>query len=228
MHEGHRERLREKMFSHPQSLTDIQLLEMLLFSCIQRKDTNPVAHALLDSFQDLAGVFSASPRLLCAVAGIGPHTAVHISGMGVVLDRINRSRLSRKRLYNYADVGEFVCGRFAGEQAEKLEVYLTDKDGLLLCLKSVSAARKDCVSIDSQSLSYILSEVKPYAMIVAHNHPSGMAEPSGNDDSALLEMAQACRMQGVRLSDSVICAQGQLYSYYYSGRLAKLLSESRA
>ena len=228
MHEGHRERLREKLVSHRESLTDIQALEMLLFNSISRKDTNPLAHDLLDSFCDMAGVFSASPRLLCTVAGVGPRTAEYIYMMGLLLMKINASRsTARRRLYNFAEVSEYVRSRFEGAADEKLEIYLTDKDGMLLCLKSVSAARKDSVSIDSQTLNYILSELKPYGMIVAHNHPSGVAEPSGSDDSALLEMAQVCRMQGVRLCDSVIFARGELFSYYHSGRLAQLLSEER-
>lgn len=227
-HEGHRERLRGKLVANREALTDIQVLELVLFNCISRKDTNPVAHDLLDSFCDIAGVFSATPRLLCAVTGVGPRTAEYIHLMGLLLDRINASRTARKRLYNYAEVSEYVRSRFEGAADEKLEVYLTDKDGVLLCVKSVSAARRDSVSIDSQTLSYILSEVKPHGVIVAHNHPSGAAEPSGGDDAALLEMAQVCRMQGVRLSDSVIYARGELFSYYHSGRLSQLLPEKRS
>ena len=227
MHEGHRARLREKLISHGDSLTDIQILELVLFECISRKDTNPVAHALLDSFCDLPGVFSATPRLLCTVAGVGPRTAEHIYLMGRLLGRISSARTVRKRLYNYAEVSEHVCSRFAGAADEKLEIYLTDKDGVLQCIKSVSAARKDSVAMDSQSLSYMLSEAKPHGLIVAHNHPSGVAEPSGGDDAALLELAQVCRMQGVRLCDSVIYAGGELFSYYHSGRLSQLVPEKR-
>ena len=224
-HEGHRERLRGKLVANREALTDIQVLELVLFNCISRKDTNPVAHDLLDSFCDLRGVFSATPRLLCTVAGVGPRTAEYIYLCGLLLRRARTDGPARKRLYNFAEVGEHVRSRFEGASAEKLEVYLTDKDGLLLCTKSVSAARKDSVSIDSQTLSYMLSEVKPYGVIAAHNHPSGVAEPSDGDDAALLETVQLCRMQGVRLCDSVIYADGALFSYYHSGRLAQLLPE---
>ena len=70
MHEGHRERMRRRLFEHGSSLTDHELFEILLFEHIPRKDTNPVAHALLDSFGDPAGVFAASPRLLCSVGSL--------------------------------------------------------------------------------------------------------------------------------------------------------------
>lgn len=227
MHEGHRERLREKLESHGEALTDIQILEMALFESIARKDTNPIAHALLDSFGNLAGVFSASPRLLRAVAGVGERSAEHIRLMGLLLERINQSRIVRRRMYNFAEVSDFVRGRFSDEETEKLEVYLLDKDGLLLCVRSFSAARRDSVAVDSKTLNLLLSEAKPHGIIVAHNHPSGVAEPSGGDDAALLDMAQVCRMQGVRLCDSVIFAKGELFSYYHSGRLAQLLSEKK-
>lgn len=223
MHEGHRNRLREKLYSHGDSLTDIEVLELILYNCISRKDTNPVAHALLDCFCDLRGVFTATPRLLCAVAGVGPRTAEYIYLQGLLHRRMDGAVPVTERLYNFAEVGRYVDSRFSGEKDEKLEICLTDRDGILLCRKNISEARKDRVVFDSQKLNFILSEVKPCSLIIAHNHPSGVAQPSEDDDAALLEIAQICRMQGVRMSDSVIYASGDLFSYYHSGRLALLL-----
>ena len=88
MHEGHRQRMRERLADHAASLTDHELLEVMLFEVISRRDTNPVAHRLLDSFCDLNGVLSAPPRLLCTVAGIGPRAAEFLFLMGNVLRRM--------------------------------------------------------------------------------------------------------------------------------------------
>ena len=71
MHEGHRERMRERLLSADESLTDCELLEILLYDSIDRKNTNPIAHRLLDSFIDLQHISYGTPRLLCMVAGIG-------------------------------------------------------------------------------------------------------------------------------------------------------------
>lgn len=222
MHEGHRERMRGKMFSHGDSLTDCELLEFILFDAIERKNTNPIAHALLDCFGDLAGVFSATPRLLCTVAGIGPHAAEYLYSYGLALKRIAASPRSPVRLFNYAEVSKYISARFRGCASEKLELYFTDKNGLLLCTKTISDVRKDSVLLDSKTFGTILTEVKPENVLVAHNHPSGSAEPSAGDDGSLAELVKMCRMHGVRLCDSVIYADGKLYSYYHSGRFKEL------
>lgn len=222
MHEGHRERMRRRLFSHGESLTDCELLEILLFDAISRKNTNPVAHDLLDSFCDLEGVLSAPPRLLCTVAGIGPKTAEHLYLAGTLLRRMAGSKPARRRLYNFSEVSAHVSVRFGGATAEKLEIYMTDRNGMLLCTKTVSDVRRDSVALDSRTLSFILSEVKPANVIVAHNHPSGSASPSEQDDASLVWIDEVCRMHGARLCDSIVFAEGSLYSYYHSGRLKEL------
>ena len=218
MHEGHRERIRERLFSHGESLTDHELLEILLFDPINRRNTNPIAHDLLDSFGDLEGVFNATPRLLCTVAGIGPRAAEHIWMVGELMRRIRGVKNRRISLSNFGEVSAFIRERFDDCKTEKLEVYLADVNCVFLCAKTVSGVRKDKVSLGSQTFGYILSEVKPVNVIVAHNHPSGNSTPSEEDDRCMREISRMCHMHGARLCDSVIVGK-DLYSYYYTGRI---------
>ncbi len=222
MHEGHRERMRRRLFEHGNSLTDHELFEILLYEHIPRKDTNPVAHALLDSFGDAEGVFSASPRLLCSVAGVGPRTAEYIYLVGRIFRRLRGGERKRVRLSGFGEVRSHVRRRFADVPVEKLEVYFTDADGFLLCTKSVTDVRRDKVALDSRLLGYILGEVHPAGVIVAHNHPSGSCEPSPEDDMAFTRLHGLCRMYGAALHDSLIYADGELFSYYRDER-ARLL-----
>lgn len=222
MHEGHRQRIRDKLYSSGDTLSDHELLELLLFNAISRKDTNPIAHELLDSFCDLAGVFSASPRLLDSVAGIGRSTAEYIYLCGQLMRRMEGREMRRRRLMSYADLHAHVCARFAGKTCERLEMYLTDKNFLLLCTKSVTDVRKEQVVLDSRTLSYILGEVRPYAVILAHNHPSGNSKPSAADDLAVRRIATVCAEHGARLFDSLIYAEGDVFSYYRTDRFRAL------
>ena len=222
MHEGHRERMRRRLFEHGSSLTDHELFEMLLFEHIPRKDTNPIAHALLDSFGDPAGVFAASPRLLCSVAGIGPRTAEYIYLVGQILHRLRGDERKLVSLSSFGEVRSHVRRRFADVAVERLEVYFTDEDGLLLCTKSVTDIRRDEVALDSRLFGYILGEVHPSGVIVAHNHPSGSCEPSAEHHVAFTRLHALCRMYGARLNDSIIYAGGELYSYYREGRIGQL------
>ena len=143
MHEGHRDRMRKRLLSADKSLTDCELLEIFLYDCIGRKNTNPVAHDLLDSFNDLRGVFSATPRLLCMVAGIGPQTAEHIWLYGRLLERAGGiAAKERPNLRNYERVRAFVSSRFRAAQRERAEIYLLDDSGNLLFRQSPSGDGK--------------------------------------------------------------------------------------
>ena len=219
MHEGHRERMYERLFGHGESFTDCELLETLLFNFISRKNTNPTAHTLLDCFGDVYGVFNATPRLLCAVAGIGRRTAERLYLLGAVYRRVKRDGSSFVRLYNYEETERYAAERFADCACEKLELYLLDADGALVCTKSVSNADSGKVEIDDKELSFILSEAAPKSLIVAHNHPSGKADPSPSDDESLAKIGKVCKLNGVMLRESIIFSKKGRYSYYLCGRI---------
>ena len=223
MHEGHRQRIRSRLYQNGEALSDCELLELLLFNAISRKDTNPIARELLDCFGSLAGVFDASPRLLVSVAGIGRSTAEYVYLCGQLLRRAEaRKEEARRRLMSFSDVHSHVCERFAGRLRERLELYMVDANFLLLCTKSVTDIRADEVALDMRTLGYILGEVRPYAVILAHNHPSGKPEPSAADDASVRRIAAACKDYGAHLSDSLIYAAGEVYSYYRADRLRAL------
>lgn len=223
MHEGHRERMRDKLFTDADAVTDHELLEILLYFCISRKDTNPVAHELLDAFGDLAGVLSAPPALLGAIEGVGGRTAEFLALVGTVCARAQRTEEGRlPRFLNFSETQAFIEGRFRGVREEKLELYCIGEDGRLVCLRSVKNARHDSVGMDARSISFTLSQVKPHGVILAHNHPSGDMHPSAQDDRAAGEIARICRLHGTKFLDSVIYTKNGSFSYYCSGRLEKL------
>lgn len=219
MHEGHRDRMRSKLFANGEKLTDCEILEILLFDVISRKNTNPVAHDLLDSFGDLQGVFDASLRLLCTLTGIGPRTAEYIYLVGSIYRRMNAAPRARLRLFNAYDVSEHVRRRFALLTEERLEMYFTDEDGFVLYTKIVTGEDCSRVGIADRQLEYLLAEMSPYGILLAHNHPSGSVQPSEKDDESLRKIFRVCSAHGVAVRDCVICAGGELYSYYLSGRL---------
>lgn len=224
MHEGHRDRMRERLLSADTSLTDCELLEIFLYDCIDRKNTNPVAHNLLDSFIDLRGVFSATPRLLCMVAGIGPQTAEHIWLYGRLIGRVGGiAGADRPNLRNFERVRAFVSARFRSVQRECAEIYLLNASGELLCSKRVDGPDRRRTLFDSKTLGALLGEMHPAGIIVAHNHPSGNSSPSAQDDAALRELGEMCLLHGVTLMDAIIWSEQNIYSYYCEGRLREVL-----
>ena len=98
-------------------------------------------------------------------------------------------------------------------------MYFTDEDGFVLCTKIV--AGEDCarVGISERQLDYLLKEIAPQGVLLVHNHPSGVLSPSAQDDESLRKVFRTCNTYGVAVRDCVICAGGEIYSYYLSGRL---------
>ncbi len=223
MHEGHRERMWDRLYFHGDSMSDHELLETLLFYALPRVNTNPAAHALLDSFGNLERLFSAQPAELEKVAGVGKKTAELIYLVGQMMRRVRAREGKGVRLKNSAEVRLFAAGRFLGKKEEVLEVYCLGTGGSLLCVKSFPGGDDKSVTLRSRTLSGVFASVQPLSVIVAHNHPSGKCEPSDEDDEAAREIYRVCLVNGVQLSDCMIFADGQPpYSYFLSDRFSML------
>ena len=102
MHEGHRKRMYEKL-KNDDGLYEHELLEILLFNAFQRKNTNPIAHALLDSFGSISGVLNASVEELCAVEGVGESVALYLKCIGECTKRTSAGSAGVAQLKSYDD-----------------------------------------------------------------------------------------------------------------------------
>lgn len=223
MHEGHRERMWDRLYFHGDSMSDHELLETLLFFVIPRVNTNPIAHELLDRFGSLEALFSAGPAAIEQVAGVGRKSAEFIYLVGLMIGRIRNSKSKRRKLTNFAEIADFARSRFQGKSTELFEVYCLSAGGELLCVKSLASGSSSKVTIDSKSLSSLLVTVRPASILVAHNHPSGRCTPSADDDEAAEKINQVCRINGVALSDCIICSEeGEPFSYFHSHRFEQL------
>ena len=219
MHEGHRKRMYEKLKSGA-PLYDHELLEILLFNAIPRKNTNPVAHALISTFGSLSGVLDADLDELKSVEGVGESVALYISSIGECLKRTNTVNSGFAILKNRKDIDDFVTMRLRTRNSEVLEFYFLDKAGRVTSIHPFSCGDAHKVEVASQKISSVLASVKPYSVIVAHNHPRGPAAPSVNDGLFTREMQVICSLNGVDLQDHcIVGADGEIYSYFRSGEI---------
>lgn len=220
MHEGHRKRMYEKLKSG-ERLYEHELLEILLFNAFQRKNTNPVAHALLDAFGSIAGVLNAEVDELCAVEGVGESVALYLKCIGECTSRAaSLENTGAVCLKNYEDFRRFVCTRLRGKTEEVLELYCLDKSGKVKKISSFSSDEQSKVQVDADKVAKVIAAVKPYGLIVAHNHLSGSAEPSENDDRFTMEIQLMCSINNVSLYDHCIyVSDGNIFSYFSSGKI---------
>ena len=221
MHDGHRQRMKRRYLqSSLDSFDDLAILEFLLYYAIPRRDTNPIAHRLLDRYGSLASVLEAPREDLQKVEGIGESAAILLSLIPAVARRhmIERSRIG-EILDTTTKCGEYLAPRFFGERDEVvwllcLDAKLMPLDCRLLFRGSVNAAGVSVRKIVETALACNATSV-----VLAHIHTSGLALPSREDEATTVRLRTALDSVGIRLADHIIVAGDDFVSLADSGLL---------
>ena len=221
IHEGHRERMRKQLkTSGMDSLSDVQVLEMLLYYAAPRGDTNPAAHALLKRFGTLDGVFSAPETELRKIDGVGEAAAQLLLLVPQVARRCLMSRsMQIQVLDTTSKCGQYLLPFFHGEREEV--VYLLCLDAKCKALDCVLIHRGgvNVASIAARKVVKTALDANATSVVLAHNHPSGLALPSPEDRQTTLVLKRALEAVGVVLADHIIVADGDFVSMRDDGIL---------
>lgn len=222
MHEGHRQRMYKKLVEGG-NFYDHEILEMLLFNAFPRKNTNPVAHALIGRFGSLSAVFKADVEELKSVDGVGESTAVYLKCVGECISRIAERRQSATTIKNRGDVRAFVTRRLRGKTSEVLEMYFLSKSGAVKRVFTYTSENEHRVTVPVQQLAAGIAKGKPHAVIFAHNHLNGNSSPSQADDHFTKLIQLICDINGAELYDHCIYSSDEnIYSYYDTGRIDEI------
>lgn len=223
VHENHRFRLRERFKISPESLNKHELLELILFNAIPRKNVNPLSHRLLDKFGSLTGVLSASHDDLISVPEVGDTTASYLTALGQLLNIIGEEQATNDiKLYNLESVKKYLFKFFASYNKEVFFAFFLSKSNKIIAKVSYTSEKVDEINFLLSEFAHSFATLKPHAVVVAHNHPSGNPTPSQRDDSATEKMFLLFSLSGVVLYDHVIVAGNKIYSYQSDGRLNKI------
>ena len=209
-HDGHRNRLRTRFLKSPDSFEDHELLELILFYSIPRKNTNEIAHKLLARFGSLKGVLDASIEALTEVDDIGVNTAIYIKSMAkMVLKYTSSEQKSDELLKSPATLSAFLKHLFIGTQTEISYVLLFDNSKrLILCEKIGEGFSAE----NTASLRKIVSSAianNAVSVILVHNHPNGKAFPSSEDIHATNKAKMVLEAIGVVLMEHFIVAENE-------------------
>lgn len=222
VHEGHRQRIYEKLCSES-FLHEHELLEILLFNAIPRKNTNPIAHALLDAFGSLRGVFGATVEQLKSVGGVGDSVAHYLKIVAAVAESAYSDASGEVFLKNYGDFKSFTASRLRKKTDEVLEIYCCEKNGKVKYIFSKTDSDKHGVALDREEAASLIATQKPFGILLAHNHLTGSSEPSGQDDAFTAEIQLLCNLNKVTLYDHCIYASdNDVYSYFCTGKIDKI------
>ena len=222
MHEGHRKRMLERLERAEGSLEEHELLEILLFNAIPRKNTNELAHRLLSTFGSLRAVLGAEMAELKAVPGVGESTAAYLRIIGIFYARAQLKEPELPSAFSFAAFRPFLIERFEGAREEYVELYSLDGKDCVKNVRRFSSEKSFQASVDPKEISRFLVEAKPAAMVAVHNHITGPATPSREDDDFTAQLEILCSMHNVSLRDHIICSPEGVYSYFLSGKLNEL------
>ncbi len=218
-HENHRSRLRRRyLLEGLFHFEPHNVLELLLFFAIPRRDTNPTAHALLSRFRDLDGVFSADEAALCGVAGVGQGTAAFLSAFSDISVLCEKGKASTKRYRQVGDIGRLAVDRFRSVQEDGV---------LLLCFNQrQELIGEERIMGNIHSAAFSPHTVATYALLsggshcaLAHNHKDAPALPRAEDLDITRILSEALTAVGVPLLEHFLIS-GDRFStllYRYSG-----------
>lgn len=220
IHDGHRQRLRERFINQGlDHFTDVQVLELLLFYCIPRQDTNELAHRLLDRFGSFSQVLDADLEDLVSVKGIGENTAVFIKMLPAVgrYYGVDRTRMEDMPLLTSDACGEYLLPRFLGRTNESVFLLCMDAKGKPISCKLIGEGGINSTGVPVRRIVEVALSAKATSVVLAHNHPSGIALPSREDVATTQKIAVALQAVDVVLADHLVIADGDFTSMVQSG-----------
>ena len=203
-----------------ENFADHEVLELLLYYAIPRRDTNPIAHALMERYGALSAVLNAPVEDLKKVPGIGESAAILLKLAPQVYSRARLADAEQETVLNTVSrVGAYLLERFSGERNEVLYQLCLDRKGRLLACKRLGEGGVTNVDLNVRLLMENAILTSASVVILAHNHPSGVALPSDDDRAATKRAKDALDTIGVKLVDHIIVADGDFVSMEQSGYL---------
>ena len=224
MHENHRQRMKQRFLKDKNlnSFAEHEILEMLLYYSIPRRDTNPIAHRLLEKFGSLSNIFSADTDALTTVDGIGENTAVMLKLVYQTSRKLWQD-LPRKKalLKTTAQAASYIRPLLHGLPNEAVYVFCLSKSYELKHFEQISDGSPDSANINIRDVFGCAFRTNSSIVLLAHNHPANSCYPSAADIQTTKIIKAALETLGIQLADHLIFTDSEYYSmskcakYYY-------------
>ncbi len=219
--EGHRERVRDRLLTAgPDSVADHELLELVLFLALPRKDTKPIARALLARFGSFANVISAPLSELRGIAGVGEVSVGALKTVQAAALRLMRAELQgRPVLSNWDQLMGYLTAALSRERVEQFRILFLDNRNRLLADEAQARGTVNHTPVYPREVAKRALELHATALILVHNHPSGDPTPSRADIAMTGEIKAALAVLSVVVHDHIIVGNGIWLSFRKEGLL---------
>ncbi len=211
LHEGHRARMRARVrAAGEQSLADHELLELLLYYALPRRDTNGVAHELIEECGSLHAVLEAPEERLCRVPAVGNGAAQYLRLLGELSRRYTLSKTTQKsdpmqKIYDTPEkIATLMYPYFLGQSKECMYALLFDPAMRLCDVFRVAEGSVNSVGITLRAVTQRAYQRNAASVVLAHNHPGGIASPSEQDIALTRDLYGAFSLMGIPLVEHFV------------------------
>jgi len=230
LHDGHRDRMREAVKKDPEleSFSDFETLELLLSYFVPRKDTNEMAHDLINEFGTLYGVLNAEPIELFQIKNVTQSAAYFIPNL---ISFVRKAEISRRGkniiIENVAHAVNVLRPYFLARNHERLYMVSLDITDRIIDVSCVSKGIGNLAITDINAITAKVSRSHATKIIIAHNHPAGTLTPSPDDIRSTKTIANLLKVLGKQLIDHIIFAKDSHYSMYESDDLRHIFEDAK-
>lgn len=221
MHEGHRARLKNQFLVNGlDALTDIQKLELLLYFSIPQKDTNPIAHNLLNYFGSLKNVIHANYTQLMKVSGIKENSALLINLVNSYVNYYHMPNNNKDSISSSNSAIEIASKLFHGVSNEQFYVICLTKSNTIKKISLIAEGSGDEIKdIQIRTITQLAIENNVNRIIIAHNHPNGVARMSDSDCKFTFSVVCSCILNSIEVLDHIIVGENNDTLSLHDGKI---------
>lgn len=215
----HRQRLRNRfMAGGAAAMPDYEMLELILFRAIPRRDVKPLAHLLLKTFGDFNRVISAPIERLQAINGVGQAVIQELKIVEAATHRMARSRvIQRPVISGWEHLIDYCHTSMAHRETEQFRVFFLDRKNVLIADEEQAQGTVDHVPVYPREVVKRALDLNASALILVHNHPSGDPTPSEADIGMTHQIKDAAEALGLTLHDHIIVGKERELSFRSAG-----------
>lgn len=217
----HRARLRARFVEGgAAAMPDYELLELVLFRAIPRRDVKPLARALLERFGDFNRVLTAPRERLAATPGVGDAVITELKIVEAAAHRMARARVMKRHVISSWDaILDYCHTTMSHRETEQFRVLYLDRKNTLIADEEQARGTVDHVPVYPREVAKRALELNASALILVHNHPSGDPTPSPSDIDMTARVQAACEALGLTLHDHLIIGKSRELSFRSEGYL---------
>jgi DNA repair protein RadC len=211
---GHRQRLRERFLSSPSSLPEYEIMELILFWSVNRKDVKPLAKTLLQHFGNLAGVLYADKDKFQNIPEVNERMLANFLVIREIIARILKSNITEKNiLSSWSAVVEYLKATMGHNKTESFRTLFLNKKNVLIADELQNVGTIDQTPVYPREVLKRALFYEAGSIILVHNHPSGNPEPSKADIALTNRIVEVCKTVGIIVHDHVIVTQDNFFSF---------------